>query len=142
VCGPSVDLEEAFTKCAREKRVLVKPYVANPGQVGRSSMKMEESIAAVDSMTANMTRWCKTHYGECFGAWVHLKIIRVFVESVLRYGLPVNVTTAVFKVNAGKEKALEKSLTKQFKHLGGTDDDAEEGADEYLPYVVQSLVIE
>ena len=36
---------------------------------------------------AGLQRWCKTHFGEAFCAWVHLKVIRAFVESVLRYGL-------------------------------------------------------
>ena len=82
-----------------------------------------------------------------FSAWVHLKIIRVFAESVLRYGLPVNNTTAVFKVHAGKEVQLQKSLESQFAHLKDSSEkvegeEDEEGGEEYLPFVSQKLAID
>jgi V-type H+-transporting ATPase subunit C len=146
--GVSVDLEEQFAKAARERRAVVKAYTPTSGGAGRSTMALEESIAALDSMTANMGRWCKTHYGEVFSAWVHLKVIRVFIESVLRYGLPVNVTCCVFKVNAGKDLNLMKSLCTSFSHLGddfagdGDDDDDVAQGEEYLPYASQKLVVE
>ncbi len=38
----------------------------------------------------NLIRWCKVNFGEVFQSWIHLKAIRAFVESVLRYGLPTN----------------------------------------------------
>merc|ERR1712008_237172 len=37
-----------------------------------------------------LVRWLKVNFSECFMAWIHVKALRVFVESVLRYGLPVN----------------------------------------------------
>ena len=37
-----------------------------------------------------LVRWLKVNFGECFTAWIHVKALRVFVESVLRFGLPVN----------------------------------------------------
>jgi len=35
-----------------------------------------------------LNRWCMVNFGEAFSAWMHIKAIRIFVESVLRYGLP------------------------------------------------------
>ena len=29
-------------------------------------------------------RWLKINFGEVFSAWMHVKVLRVFVESVLR----------------------------------------------------------
>ena len=31
-----------------------------------------------------LVKWLKVNFGECFSAWVHVKALRVFVESVLR----------------------------------------------------------
>jgi hypothetical protein len=39
--------------------------------------------------------WCKSTYSEVFSAWVHVKAMRCFVESVLRYGLPVNFAASL-----------------------------------------------
>jgi len=31
-----------------------------------------------------LVRWLKVNFSECFCAWIHVKALRVFVESVLR----------------------------------------------------------
>ena len=31
-----------------------------------------------------LVKWLKVNFGECFAAWIHVKALRVFVESVLR----------------------------------------------------------
>jgi hypothetical protein len=44
-----------------------------------------------------LVRWLKVNFGEAFIAWIHVKALRVFVESVLRlvYCCDKNVATAV-----------------------------------------------
>lgn len=32
----------------------------------------------------SLVRWLKVNFSECFCAWIHVKALRVFVESVLR----------------------------------------------------------
>lgn len=32
-----------------------------------------------------LVRWLKVNFSEAFIAWIHVKALRVFVESVLRY---------------------------------------------------------
>jgi hypothetical protein len=44
-------------------------------------------VAAALSILKDMSR---RRYEEALARWVHLKMVRVHVESVLRYGLPVN----------------------------------------------------
>jgi V-type H+-transporting ATPase subunit C len=31
-----------------------------------------------------LVKWCSTMFSEAFIAWIHMKALRVFVESVLR----------------------------------------------------------
>lgn len=45
-----------------------------------------------------LVRLCKANFGEVFAAWMHVKALRVFVESVLRYGLPPDFQPMVVKV--------------------------------------------
>lgn len=47
---------------------------------------------------ASLQRWCKTTFDEAFCAWIHLKALRLHVESVLRYGLPANYQAVILKV--------------------------------------------
>ena len=43
--------------------------------------------------------WLKVNFNVAFTAWIHVKALRTFIESVLRYGLPVNFQAAVVKVS-------------------------------------------
>ena len=43
-------------------------------------------------------RLARTGYGEAVMALVHVFVLRVFVETVLRYGLPLDYTGVVVKV--------------------------------------------
>lgn len=125
--GTKIDLEDAFTKVLREKRYVVREFDYDPSLQGKAGMALEQLQVEVDNMRSGLTRWCKTHYGEAFVAWMHIKVIRVFVESVLRYGLPVDFTAVLYKVTSGKEVALVESLDKTF---GKAKDKSEEELDE------------
>lgn len=39
---------------------------------------------AVLSLQGPLLRWLKVNFSEAFVAWIHIKALRVFVESVLR----------------------------------------------------------
>jgi len=45
-----------------------------------------------------LVRWLKVNFSECFCAWIHVKALRVFVESVLRLVESYFVMTVVPKV--------------------------------------------
>ncbi|KAL7425400.1 hypothetical protein ACHAXM_007422 [Skeletonema potamos] len=133
--GTKIDLLEAFSKILREKRYAVREnFTYDPSKQGKSAMLMEQLQVEVDNMRSGLTRWCKTHFGEAFVAWMHIKVIRVFVESVLRYGLPVDFTAVLYKVANGKEAMLVSALDKAFgETVKGDDLDDEE---EYHDFVL------
>jgi V-type H+-transporting ATPase subunit C len=98
-------------------------------------MVLEQLQVEVDNMRSGLTRWCKTHYGEAFVAWMHIKVIRVFVESVLRYGLPVDFTAVLYKVASGKEVMLVGALDKTFGEKKSKEEDIEDD-EEYHDFVL------
>ncbi|CAN0425206.1 unnamed protein product [Discosporangium mesarthrocarpum] len=57
----------------------------------------------MQQLHTGMVRWCRAHFGEAFVAWMHLKVVRAFVESVMRYGLPVDFLTVVLAPKKGQE---------------------------------------
>ena len=134
--GTKIDLEDAFTKVLREKRYVVREFNFDPSQQGKAGMALEQLQVEVDNMRSGLTRWCKTHYGEAFVAWMHIKVIRVFVESVLRYGLPVDFTAVLYKVAAGKEVALVESLDKTFGSPKDKTEEADLDEEEYHDFVL------
>lgn len=88
----------------------------------------------VQQLHAGMIRWCRAHYGEAFSAWIHVKLVKSFVESVMRYGLPVDFTTVFLAPKKGMEGKVSVGS-------GGRGQEAEGGA-VFLPlrwWVMRSL---
>jgi len=86
-------------------------------------------------------------------AWVHLKAIRVYVESVLRFGLPARFRAVVIEPPKKSFKKLRKALDVMYKDLLGQEErDQTEldskaisvlgGNDEFYAYVYLELFIE
>jgi V-type H+-transporting ATPase subunit C len=109
--------------------------VWDPTQASKSSVALEKLEVEVDGMQSALTRWCKNHFGDVFVAWMHVKVVRVFVESVLRYGLPVDFTAVLYKVHPHKDHDLVAALD---KHLGNPihPDDMDDGDEEYHDFVM------
>uniref|UniRef100_A0A8D0UF72 V-type proton ATPase subunit C n=2 Tax=Sus scrofa TaxID=9823 RepID=A0A8D0UF72_PIG len=65
-----------------------------------------------------LLRWLKVNFSEAFIAWIHIKGLRVFVESVLRYGLPVNFQAVLLQPHKkSSTKRLREVLNSVFRHL-------------------------
>ena len=73
---------------------------------------------------------------------LHIKSVQVFIESVLRYGLPPEFTSLLLDVNDGKMMEVRKQLGKLYGHLAeeeyGTEENDGAGA-EFFPYVSVEL---
>jgi len=132
--GTFKEFEPELAKACREKRYVLREFSWDPSQATKSQLAREQLQVEVDGMKSALMRWCKTHFGDAFVAWMHIKAIRVFVESVLRYGLPVDFTSVLYKVHTGKDHQLTQKLDVS---LGsGVDEEADEGAEEYHDFVL------
>ncbi|RNF05484.1 putative vacuolar ATP synthase subunit c [Trypanosoma rangeli] len=56
-------------------------------------------------------------YSLCYVAWVHVKALRVFVESLLRYGLPPRCISVVLQVDRKKETEIRKKISQLYPNL-------------------------
>ncbi|XP_066497597.1 V-type proton ATPase subunit C 1-B [Hoplias malabaricus] len=66
-------------------------------------------------------RWLKVNFSEVFVAWIHIKALRIFAESVLRYGLPVSFQALLLQPEKKHVKQLREVLSSLFTHLDPTD---------------------
>jgi len=64
----------------------------------KQKKEAEETISSEREQQQIIIRLAKTNFSEVFSSWVHLKALRIFVESVLRYGLPPDFTSVVIEV--------------------------------------------
>jgi len=140
-----------FAAAAREKRWTVRDFAFEPNRVAEDRAKKEEDLAEMSRLNGLLTNWCSINFAEAYTMMMHLKAIRVFVESVLRYGLAgrgggPNFHAFLLQPKKGKEQALHNALGKLY---GGTaaafdeDDAVVPGAvGDFYPYVFVPINLE
>jgi len=92
---------EAFKHSCRENKFVVREYNAKDEVTADEA---EEMKAQTESKKNQLVRWLKNTFSESFSAYVHMKAIRVFVESILRYGLPPNFVSVLLQVDQKKRE--------------------------------------
>jgi len=135
------DLEEFKSKC-RENKFTVRDYSNSTERSKKPDRKKLD--AEREKQKKALIRWCKTNFSEAFIAWIHLKAIRVFVESVLRYGLPTNFQAMLLLPQKKQIKRLRQTLLELYGHLsskivfsGGKQNHEEDDPmqEKFFPYV-------
>lgn len=132
---------EDFKNAAREKRFTVRDFAYSEEGVAADKEGKAKAISEHDKAKAMFLRWCKTNFAEAYSAMVHLKAVRLFVESVLRYGVPPTFEAVLLKPKPRKDMALRKTLDQRYGHLaagdmvGGDDADMPGQQAEFYPYV-------
>jgi V-type H+-transporting ATPase subunit C len=123
---------DQFKKKCRENRYNVREYTYEEGASDKRESEHDELTSQITVQREAFERWTETAYAETLIAMVHLKVVRVFVESVLRYGLPMDFTVTVVRPT-GSEKRLRGELQNAFGHLSGPW--TSRGGDDEMPTV-------
>ena len=61
----------------------------------------------------------RTGWSEAVMIWIHVLTLRVFVETVLRYGLPLDFVCGLVKTTPKQAKKAKASLDSTYSYLGG-----------------------
>jgi hypothetical protein len=73
---------------------------------------------ALRALWSNLFRLVRSNLGEAYAAYLHLKALRLFVESVLRYGLPAQYLTIYVRLSDEKtSKIFDKKLLQALENL-------------------------
>jgi len=149
-------VEEFKGKC-REKKFTVREFIYDEEQLMQGKNERDKLAKEKNKQFGPLVRWLKINFSELFSAWIHVKALRVFVESVLRYGLPVNFQAMLLQPNKRSLKKLRESLNQLYAHLdassmsggGSSNADTDEmpglmalGQQEYYPYVFFKISID
>lgn len=105
---------------ARENKFVVREFTYNEEELTAGKNELSKLINDKKKHFGPLVRWLKVNFSECFICWIHVKAIRVFVESVLRYGLPVNFQVVAMQPNRRSVKRLREVLSNLYAHLDST----------------------
>ncbi|EDW02311.1 GH21923 [Drosophila grimshawi] len=147
---------EEFKLHARERKFIVRDFVYNEEELAAGKNEMTKLMTDKKKQFGPLVRWLKVNFSEAFCALIHVKALRVFVESVLRYGLPVNFQAILIEPNKKSVKRLRDVLNQLYGHLdgasaGGHVSSAADNVDipglgfgqsEYFPYVFYKVNID
>lgn len=108
---------DEFKLHCRENRFIVRDFQFNESEIEASRKEVTKLAAEKKKQFSLLVRWLKVNFSETFSAWLHVKALRIFVESVLRFGLPVNFQAILVAPPKKAQKRLREFLNEHYKHL-------------------------
>ncbi|KAG1652780.1 V-type proton ATPase subunit C [Nymphon striatum] len=118
---------DSFKVKARENKFIVRDFVYNEEELAAGKNEISKLASDKKKQFGPLVRWLKVNFSEAFTAWIHVKALRTFVESVLRFGLPVNFQAML--LHPHKKAAMD---------IPGLN----LGQQEYYPYVYYKINID
>ncbi|ETO09869.1 hypothetical protein RFI_27508 [Reticulomyxa filosa] len=106
-----------FRAVCREQGFIVREFSLDLNEEKDEERALMELKKQQEEQTKKLKVYCSNNFSETFARYVHLKIIRIFVESVLRFGLPVDFAISLVQPPKGKEKKLLEHLKARYAHL-------------------------
>jgi V-type H+-transporting ATPase subunit C len=113
---------DTFKMKCRERKYMVREYQYDEQAIAKDHEQIKTLEQNKKDKFGPLVRWLKINFSEGFTAWIHIKALRIFVESVLRFGLPVNFQAAIVKPPKKGGKRLRDSLDNLYSHLNSTND--------------------
>ena len=150
VAGKRADFIEPLKNAFREKKYTLRVWAYD---------RLRPSVAKTIEQTekengkafSQVNLWCKAHFGELYSGFVHLKVVKCYIESVLRYGLPPINCTFFVQFEGRNEKQMRYNISRGIAKLrpelaiaAKTADEEEEGGEEIddnLPFVLQKVAL-
>jgi V-type H+-transporting ATPase subunit C len=115
--------EDVKLQC-RKLKYVVRDVVGGE-ELSENEVVELEKKAAADK--AKLTLLLAQQYTHCFVAWIHAKAVRVFVESMLRFGLPPKFVPVLIAADAKKEDDIRSKLAQLYQDYANKYQKGEEG---------------
>ena len=75
---------DEFKHKARENKFVVRDFVFDPVESQTAKNELTQLRIEKKKEFGTLVRWLKTNFSESFIAWIHIKALRIHVDSVLR----------------------------------------------------------
>jgi V-type H+-transporting ATPase subunit C len=98
---------EFIHKC-RERRWTPRDYKYKEGGKEEEAKEADQLSRDAQKQWGEALRLGRTGYSESAMIWIHVLALRVFVETVLRYGLPLDFVCGIVQVRNGCQLILSR----------------------------------
>ncbi|KAI9188333.1 Vacuolar ATP synthase subunit C [Blastocladiella emersonii ATCC 22665] len=110
---------DEFTNKCRELKFTPREYKFDEKDLEQTKRQRQELQTLEKEHWGQLLRLTKTNFSELFACWVHIKAVRIFVESVLRYGLPPDFVVAAIEPTAPKHEKKIRTVLNGYFNAGG-----------------------
>ncbi|KAI0541192.1 vacuolar ATP synthase-like protein subunit C 1 [Xylaria digitata] len=108
-----------FQQKCREQKWTPRQYKYVEGGKEEEKRELERVAREEKKVWGEALRMVHTGWSESVMIWAHVMALRVFVESVLRYGLPLEFVPALVVTNSKLAKKVKTALDTAYSYLGG-----------------------
>eukprot|EP00831_Metopus_contortus_P006434 TRINITY_DN1245_c0_g1_i1.p1 TRINITY_DN1245_c0_g1~~TRINITY_DN1245_c0_g1_i1.p1 ORF type:complete len:385 (-),score=55.46 TRINITY_DN1245_c0_g1_i1:42-1196(-) len=135
---------DTFIMKARNQLKVSVRYVEFNEESYREDQKTRNELTTkIREQETELKKNCEIVYSELFECMMHLKILKVHIECVLRWGLPPDYLLSMLRLPAGKENKVMQNLIKLYaskeeKGVYGYKDEIGESED-YFPFILISM---
>ncbi|KAK2047045.1 V-ATPase subunit C [Colletotrichum somersetense] len=109
---------EFLQKC-REQKWTPRQYKYVEGGKEEEQRELDRLAREEKKTWGEALRIGRTGWSESVMIWLHVLALRVFVEAVLRYGLPLDYVSVLVKTNSKLSKKVKTALDSNYSYLGG-----------------------
>ncbi|GAA6024556.1 hypothetical protein JCM11491_000605 [Sporobolomyces phaffii] len=92
-------------------RFIVRDFTYDEEAIQKGKRDLDDLVSREKQLWGDLLRLSRINFSELFQLLVHLKVVRAYVESVLRYGLPAAYFAAVIKPEPKQHSKLLSTLS-------------------------------
>ncbi|KAH9853186.1 ATPase V1 complex subunit C [Lenzites betulinus] len=111
-------VHDDFTQKCRDNKFIVREFTFSEEAIGKQREELETADTTEKELWTELLQLSRTNFSEAFQILVHLKVVQLFIESVLRYGLPAHYIGFFIKPEPKATKRTLTTLQSQFAYLG------------------------
>mmetsp|Transcript_16651 Transcript_16651/g.19262 ORF Transcript_16651/g.19262 Transcript_16651/m.19262 type:complete len:385 (-) Transcript_16651:21-1175(-) len=139
--------ESFLTKCKQKTGFNAKLFIYNEEKYKEELQEAKVLEGKLNVATGKLEKKCYHNFYDLYIASMHLKVMRAFIDGVLRFGIPPKFLLTVVKAKLGSEKKIIKSLIDFFasakeKDLYGSKEEIGDTEDFYPFVFVPISVVE
>ncbi|KAI9460255.1 hypothetical protein BJY52DRAFT_290218 [Lactarius psammicola] len=108
---------DTFSQKCRENKYILRDFQFSADQIEKEREELQTADTAEKELWTELLRLSEINFSEALQVFVHLKVVRLYVESVLRYGLPANYVGIAVKPEPKTTKRTLTALQRHFSYL-------------------------
>ncbi|KJA25947.1 hypothetical protein HYPSUDRAFT_159558 [Hypholoma sublateritium FD-334 SS-4] len=120
-------VHDDFVQKCREHKFIVRDFTFSEEEIVQQRQELDTAATTEKELWTELLRVARTTFSESLQILVHIKVVRLFVESVLRYGLPAEYIGIVIKPDPKNVKKIFDVLQTSFSYLRSRSNAAQGG---------------